>query len=323
MFRIYYDDLQEGIWFQGLHTDFASAELFPITGANELNPKLEKVLSQDRPDIILCENDDPILVIERTIEVPSGHNVGQRFARKVAAAEALIPVVYIFPYAARKHGGITEGPRYLNLRLIRALEWVAKHNNTAVTTINWPVDENFEVIQNPRKDERIKEYLKKFLAAYCSGGLEMARETIIKSLFQNEQEEELNKFINRYISIRQQNKYEIPPNSVRIESLSEYASSMNYDIDDLKNFDQVVAYSIGMRAIRSDPYTGMAMLYRYLYIVGSDIHRRCLILEFPEITIAEWQTESTSRRGSKHIRLYKKVADGIKFKDGFLSKDNL
>ena len=111
MFEIYYDDLQEGMWFKSLNPSFGEAVLHPITGASSVNPALAPVLQYDRPDIVLTDSGKPILVIERTVEVPSGHNVGQRFARLAAAAQAKIPLVYFGPYAAYKHGGETQGPR--------------------------------------------------------------------------------------------------------------------------------------------------------------------------------------------------------------------
>jgi len=108
MFTIYYDDLQEGVWFREFDARFVDADLQPISGATDQNPALEGVLAFDRPDIILAASGTPIQVIERTIEVPSGHNVGQRFARLAAAARAGVPLVYFGPYAAYKHGGATQ-----------------------------------------------------------------------------------------------------------------------------------------------------------------------------------------------------------------------
>ena len=53
-----------------------------------------------------------------------------------------MPVVYFGPYVARKHGGVTEGPRYMNLRLFYALDVLARINSTAVTTIDLAIDED-------------------------------------------------------------------------------------------------------------------------------------------------------------------------------------
>lgn len=160
-FTIYCDDLQEGIWFQELDPHFENAELevIPSKKAEIMSCGLDEVLKYDRPDIILKDENNVIFVLERTVEVPSGHNVGQRYGRLLAAAEANIPIVYFGPYMAYKHGGNTAGPRYMNLRLFYSLKKASELYNTAVTTINWPVDRDCEVLKTPAKDNRIKQYL--------------------------------------------------------------------------------------------------------------------------------------------------------------------
>src|SRR4051794_12663239 len=103
-YTIYADELHEGEWFKSLHPALAEAAEEPLTGAVERNPKVAAALAYDRPDILLADaNGEPILVVERTIEVPSGHNVGQRYARLAAASEARVPLVYFGPYVAVKH----------------------------------------------------------------------------------------------------------------------------------------------------------------------------------------------------------------------------
>jgi hypothetical protein len=315
---IYADELHEGDWFRELHPGLADAREEEITGAVKRNPCLERVLLYDRPDIVLTdERDEPVLVIERTIEVPSGHNVGQRFARLAAAAEAGVPVVYFGPYAARKHGGITAGPRYMNLRLFAALDRVAEVNRSAVTCINWPVDSNFEIIRLPSKDDRIREYLALFFSAHDDRGRANVSETIRTSEFEATQLEERERFSS---TLRRASDYDGPPKSVQIASGREIASSIG--APHLADFDQVVIYNVGMRKIRSDPYTGMAMLYRYLYVLGVDT-KRALILHFPQITTDKWRSAALSGR-RKDIRLFRIAADGILFRDGaYLSRDNL
>jgi hypothetical protein len=108
-YTILYDDPQEAAWFRGLHAALRAAHEEAITAAWK-RPSLQGVFAYDRPDVVLLADDRPILVVEETVEVPSGHNVGQRFARLAAAAEAGVPCLYFGPYAARKHGGITAGP---------------------------------------------------------------------------------------------------------------------------------------------------------------------------------------------------------------------
>jgi hypothetical protein len=196
--RIYYDSYQEGKWFESLHPSFSGAELRPFPGST-INPTapLQTVLSYDRPDIVLTDTSDiPLLVVERTIEVPSGHNVGQRFARLVQAARCGVPCVYFGPYAAFKHGGETSGPRYMNLRLFKALDSVMEVERSPVTTIRWPVDHGYEIVFSPEKDERMRNYLDLYMSLLgAHGNLEGVRTGILSSTFEQEQETEREIFI--------------------------------------------------------------------------------------------------------------------------------
>lgn len=58
---------------------------------------IRKILYLDCADLIIEKDNDPILCIEETKEAGTGHNVTQRFARIVAAAENRVPVLYIQP----------------------------------------------------------------------------------------------------------------------------------------------------------------------------------------------------------------------------------
>lgn len=315
---IYADDLHEGDWFKALHPRLAGAVEEEITGAAERNPKLERVLLYDRPDIVLADGgQSPVLVVERTIEVPSGHNVGQRFARLVAAAEANVPVVYFGPYAARKHGGDTAGPRYMNLRLFSALDHVAQVNSSAVTCINWPVDAQFEVLRTPQKDDRMRAYLSLFFDAYDRRNEADINVAIMGSQFEADQIAEREQCKR---TLRRAADYESPPKSVQLVSGSSAARTTGSPA--LAQFAEVVMYSVGMRYIRSDPYTGMAMLYRYLYVLGADV-RRALVLCFPHISVPMWQQAAQSAR-RKDVRLFRIAADGVVFDDGsYLARQQL
>ena len=322
MYTIYYDDLQEGVWFRELDKRFSNAILLPITGATEENPNLAGVLAFDRPDIVLAIDSHPILVIERTIEVPSGHNVGQRFARLAAAARAGVPLVYFGPYAAYKHGGATQGPRYMNLRLFYALDKVAKVENSSVTIMNWPVDSDYEIVRDPWKDDRMREYLNVFFDLFDRGGLEMVNQTFNSTPFHHEQEEERRKFVES--EVKKPDQYDGPPSSVQIGT--------NDSIDQLRRLTlagkrlvhpETVLYKVGMRYIRSDPYTGMGLLYAYLYAGGLDNRNRNLVFHFPEITTDMWR-KAADGRPRKDIKLYRLASDGILFgKDKLLLEEEL
>lgn len=321
MFRIFYDDIQEGLWFQELNQRLAAAELLPITGALDQNPSLSEVLAYDRPDIILADNDQPVLMVERTIEVPSGHNVGQRYARMAAAAQCRVPFIYFCPYAARKHGGDTEGPRYMNLRLFYSLDRMSEIEGISIETINWPVDADYEVVQGPAKDERVKEYLRTYFQLYDRGGVRAVNVGMRATEFHRAQMREREEFIRT--EIRHPEQYDDPPDSVLIGPTRRLAALRNITHADRLPHPETVLYRVGMNYIRSDPYTGMGMLYEYLYAGGASrvARTRNLVFHFPSITIKMWR--EAGQRDRKDIRLFRKVADGILFKRGLLLADEL
>lgn len=319
-FIIYCDDLQEGLWFKNLNQAFkeSAIHILPTVKKEVFKENMQHILKYDRPDIVLKHKKDIILVVERTIEVPSGHNVGQRFGRLVAAAEERIPAVYFGPYAAFKHGGATAGPRYMNLRLFHALEFMSLFHNAAITTINWPVDKDYEIIKHPIKDIKIKEYLNLFLSHYYENGLANINEAIINSEFQQEQRNEQARFTKS--EIKNPEQYDNPPGSVEIIDRHNFENRLPGFKHFTSFYDEFVLYTIGMTYMRSDPYAGMSALYRYLYINSTPTIKRALLLSFPHITVEAWKALNPER---KDYRMFKRFSDGILFKDAFIEKHNL
>lgn len=317
MYEIFYDSLQEGMWFKNLHDCFSDANFVVIPNSKRGQALLgiDQVLVYDRPDIILKHNGQIILVLERTVEVPSGHNVGQRFGRLVAAAKQRIPVVYFGPYAAYKHGGYTAGPRYMNLRLFYSLQKVSDIFNTAITTINWPVDGNYEVLRTPQKDIRMRQYMDLFLDYYTRYGMNGLTEYLKNSRFQEEQLLEQQAFAEN--EIRNPEQYDYPPESVEILTIPQFERTYCPLPDRFKDaIDRVVAYNVGMNYIRSDPYAGMAALYYYLYCND----RTAQILLFPNISVTEWNELG---RNTKTYRMFREFGQAILFQDSLLLRDEL
>ena len=315
-YEIFCDSLQEGLWFKRLNSCFSDAELVAIPNS----PKdqrafgIERVLQYDMTDIILKDNGNVIFVLERTVEVPSGHNVGQRFGRLVAAAKERIPVVYFGPYMAYKHGGATAGPRYMNLRLFYSLKNMADYYNTAVTTINWPVDQYCEVLKTPFKDKRLVEYLELFMDYYNIYGNIGLTEYIKNSSFQEEQYSEQKVFAEN--AVQNPEQYNNPPASVEIMPISQFERT--YCI--LPYYDNSIRcielYHVGMTYIRADPYVGMAALYHYLY-GGNGVVQ---ILHFPNIQYDEWRA---LRKTTKTYRMYKEFSYAILFEDQLVMNKEL
>ncbi len=310
---VYYDDEQECDWFLGLDHRLAPATALPLSSAAS-DPSLAPVIQYDRPDILLVHEGIPVLVVERTVEVPSGHNVGQRFARLAAAAEHSVPVVYFGPFKARKHGGATAGPRFMNLRLFYALDMVEKLTTSAVTTIDWPVDADCELIRAAEKDDEVRSYVAELLDCVERGAAtdlrtlagEMRATDVYKKLHAQRR-------LFEATGVKRPEQYDEPPPSVRV--LAGRTACREFDAPELAASAEVVVYTVGMKNVRSDPYTGMGMLYRYLYVLPYE--SRSLVLEFPEISLAKWSSVAGGSSKRKDVRLYRHVADGVRFRDGY------
>lgn len=116
-----------------------------------------------------------------------------------------------------------------------------------------------------------------------------ALEEMPKSSFHAAQIEERKSFVAS--EVRRPEQYSQPPNSVIVDRTTEIASLTAHDAQKTLAQPESVVYSVGMRYIRSDPYTGMAMLYEYLYAGGPYSHTRNLVLQdLPEMASTDlWQ----------------------------------
>lgn len=317
VYTILFDEPQEATWFKNLHPDLRDANEIPISDARSMGA-VEGVLRYDRPDVVLLRDGKPILVVEETVEVPSGHNVGQRFARLAAAAECGVPCLYFGPYKAKKHGGITAGPRYMNLRLFGALDAMTRVTGTSATTINWPVDAHCEVRRDRNKDDNVREYVRTLLAIPKQATQKELNNSMLQSEIHARMLQERDAFAQ---TVKRGEQYDLPPNSVEFLTQHTFAAARGINLTTVGiTAREIVLYNIGMRSIRSDPYTGMAMLYHYLYI--AEHPDRALILWFPNIHQATWQTAACNPR-RKDIRLYRHSAEAILFKDALIPKNGL
>ena len=320
MYTIFCDSLQEGLWFKNLNYHFNNAEIQTIPSQLPIQQQygIQEVLVYDRPDIILKDNRTGaiIFVLERTKEVPSGHNVGQRFGRLAAAAERRIPVVYFGPFVAFKHGGNTAGPRYMNLRLFYSLRRLAQRYNTAVTTINWPVDNNYEVLTTPEKDQELRDYLVSFFSYYDNNGFNGLTEFIADSAFQQNQIQAQDFFARNIIQNPEQ--YNSPPESVSIMNKTMFEQNYGAFPAGYNTIHNIYVYNVGMNYVRSDPYAGMTCLYYYLYCAG--VQNTCLVLLFPNISYQMWRM---LRPTSKTYKMFKLFSAGIIFCDGLKWRQDL
>jgi hypothetical protein len=297
---------------------------FHRMGSKGQNPKpVDELLEYDRPDIILTYGSQPVLSLERTEEVPTGHNVGQRFARIVRAAELHVPCVYFFPFAAQKHGKETQereaemktNQRYVNARLFDAIQQMERIHNSLVVPVCWPVDDHYELLRSTKKDAEVKEVVSAVVEnTLKKGTIDDLRKvpSVVKA-----QESALRE---REARLKSQSRYASPPPSVEIvetRSLIDLHDDFGSSIRRLLSLrHESVVYTIGMNYIRADPYAGTLIVYDYAYARNGTSPRnrsRNLIANIPNIRTSEWERQSTKR---KDISLFSKFADAILLRDG-------
>jgi hypothetical protein len=146
----------EGKWFSSLSRHLADVPLIRIKQRGQNPIHIEKLLRYDKPDIILVNGEQPVLVVEKTAEVPSGHNIGQRFGRIVNAAEENVMALFFLPFVAKKHGRYS-GACYIPGRFFRALEKIEIIHEVPVLAIDWPSDSSFELITDGTENKVIGE----------------------------------------------------------------------------------------------------------------------------------------------------------------------
>jgi len=309
---IYGDNKIEAFWFRGLTPLLNDAKFVRIGRRGKNHPKIDELISYDRPDIILTDNGNPVLVLEKTREVPTGHNVGQRVARLVRAAELGIPVLCFFPFDAMKHGQYF-GLCNLNIRLLKAFEQMTYIHGVPVIAVSWPVDQYGELVDDGSENDIISQIVHDFL----SNGFDKSCQGFKHQL--SYMRSEYKKRMARRAS------YEKPPPSVIIKDtesvISECKDLVNgLNLRQLAKRRESLVYKIVMNVKackRQDPYTGTQFIYDYIWCrTGPDVREksRNLILYFPKINISEWERLNPNDNGSKSCNWYL-TANAFVFRD--------
>ncbi len=311
-FDIYYDSLTEADWFSSLNPAFdINDNNYHIIERRGNNPPLiDKIVEYDKPDIILVHNNKPLLVIEITQEVPTGHNVGQRFARLVRAIELGIPTIYYFPFDAKKHGEYA-GICNLNIRLLEAARKMLEIHKTPLLCVNWPTDKNGEIIIDGTENDVIIE----ILASYVDSCFDKNCSGIIKHLKYMQTE------YSRRLTIRP--SYSKLPPSVTREKTSAFICKYG-----LKNVPSAFAvrpytyiYRMDMtpeKCKRQDPYTGTTFIYDYIACRnGENVSDKTnnLVLHFPKLTVDIWKRKNSNDPTTKSCNWYL-TANMLLLKDG-------
>jgi hypothetical protein len=182
------------------------------------------------------------------------------------------------------------------------------------------VDADFEVRRDAAKDKGVRAYVEMFLAEYRTRGSLSINAAILASDVHLRMLEARREFVAN--AITDPGQYDAPPKSVEILPLTELQVRHPGVLSSYlaPEHREAVLYNVGMTGIRSDPYTGMAMLYRYLYIAEQP--SRALVLWFPRIAVSDWR--AAARRASrKDVRLFRIAADAIIFANAVLSRRDL
>ena len=314
MFDIYYDSLTEADWFSNLNKafDFDINHYVKIAARGKNPPVIEQITAYDKPDIILLGDNKPLLVLEKTQEVPTGHNVGQRFARLVRAIEMGVPTIYFFPFDARKHGKYSNICN-LNIRLLKAAEIMLEIHRTPLLCINWPTDSHGELVVDGTENDTIRNVL----GSYVESGFDKDCEGIRKHISHMKEEYSARLKIEPSYS-------ELPP-SVKCYGTSSFISKFSCSglPSSFINRERTFVYTMEMKpdkCKRQDPYTGTAFLYDYLRCrkgdkVGDKSNN--LVLYFPLITKATWNRNNPNDSGKKSCNWYL-TANMLLFRDGFI-----
>ena len=312
IYQIIFDAFQEAKWFQKLSSAFDEAELLSIN-ETATQPEVKRLIRYDRPDIILLRDGEAVLTLEKTTEVPTGHNIGQRFARIVCSAEEGVPVIYFLPFVAMKHGEYSN-PCWLNARLIPAMNKLAEIHNIPVIAVDWECDEDFELIRNGTQDNFLKRILQRLTDSNFDFNIPEVKEASEKMKEKYEEAIERNK------------GYSAPPSSVKIISTSVYLGKLKSNFQTVKvpsyftSRKKTLIYKIGMKYVRSDPYTGMQLIYDYMYArkgpTPRDRHMN-IVLSMPNISRSLWE-KAAKKSARKDVKLYSIFRDLIQLPDAII-----
>jgi hypothetical protein len=313
-YEIWGDNENESLWFQGLDSRLKFARMRNIGQRGSNTELVDSLVTYDRPDIILLFDEKPILVLEKTAEVPTGHNVGQRVARLVRAAEHEIPVLYFLPFDARKHGTFT-GICSINTRLIKAMVRMSEIHKVPVLPVEWPSKKtDGELVTDGTQDDKLANLVSSLLDSFPN---KWNKVTKVYESWLTEELERRNK---------QHPPYKKLPTSAKIEKTSDFLESLSFDISSYSSLlarEKTLIYRMDMspeKCRREDPYTGTQFVYDYGWLregprpVDRDSN---LLIHVPRVTVKRWKEANPNDPQRKSSNWYI-TADGIVLKDGII-----
>lgn len=308
-YTIFYDAYQEAEWFRSLSAHLKGANLKPINGGGEKS--LATLLRYDKPDIILYEGRTPRLSLEKTSEVPTGHNIGQRFGRIVCAAEEGVLGIYFGPFLAKKHGKYAS-KCWINVRQLEAMLKLHEFHNVPSLAVNWKCDTDAELIRDGSESRELAVLINELIKSgwnYKIPGVQK---------IEKEMRYEIKMGIKRYT------RYGGPPDSARIIKTEKYLRDRRLKGLKFPKFfidrNESLHYVVGMKAgLRSDPFTGTQLIYDYLYCrTGPTKAKRFrnLVTEIPDLSLKDWNAVTNTERKDKRLLIM--FPDLLLLKDGYV-----
>jgi hypothetical protein len=322
--RIFYDSLQEANWFQRLSPKLNSAAKVKLGERGANPPEIESLLRYDRPDIVVSVDGKPKLVIEKTSEVPTGHNVTQRFGRLANAVEEDIMIVYMLPFKARKHGKYASNC-FISARLFMALRRMQEIHGVPCLAVEWPSDQRLELIRDGSEDSEMRALVDELISGHFEyDGL--------KSVARIQEEMES----ARTERARAEPETAEPPRSVEIVETSSIVSELNRlagaSHDELpggfESRRRTLVYTMEMtpeKCRREDPYTGTQFLYDYIWCRNGKMPQNKhtnLVLSVPKVSRARW-LEANPNDPFRKSALWYATANLIRVKNGVIPCESL
>lgn len=318
-FYIWSDNALEAEWFASLDPRLNESRVQIIQKRGSNIQVIEDLVAYDRPDIILLDKEgNPVLVLEKTREVPTGHNVGQRVARLVRAAEFGLPTFFFLPFDARKHGTFSSMCT-INVRLLRAMLRIGEVHKCDVLPVNWPCDADGELIVDGSENLRLSALIGSVLDS------RIGKANDVLEVYEQEVLLELEFRENAYPP------YRGLPKSVLVEGTSSFFSRIGIPVEEnakslLKRKESLI-YVMNMtpdKCKRQDPYTGMQFIYDYTWLRKGPSPRsrqKNLILHFPLVDKKTWIKKNPEDYKSKSCNWYL-TADAIVLCDGIIYIEN-
>lgn len=313
--EVFADNYVEAEWFCGL-SPLLSGVTVSMIGRRGTNPRaIEEVVRYDKPDIVLLSDGRPVLVLEITSEVPTGHNFSQRWARMVRAAELGVPSLFFGAYRLKKHGEHS-GICHINSRLFDSLIKMTEIHQVPSILVEWPSDQDGELVRDGSENSKVSELVCGFLEHGLKPWWPKAQEAL-----------EENRHEHRRRVVRPSDGGRPPPSLECLDTnslLGGLPGRLGQDeLSLLSNRRQTVVYTIGMtpeKCKRQDPYTGTQFVYDYQFCRSGakvELKHTNLVLRFPNIAKSTFLRINPNDPESKSCNWYL-TADAMVFSDGAL-----